>query len=181
MLKTSSLEYPTLNVLRTVPEHQPQCSEVCLRVHHTALILYNHAQILIFNNFSGKQNMHPIIAKTFGGLSLNYYARNFIFGLIFPAFFLFMQSQTTHPTSIGTIVFLVLSTLLYPYARFVYESIVGYIMGQNVFFINAIVMLIVKLITMLLCWTCAIFIAPLGLVYLYFYHSKQQTLSKIED
>lgn len=120
--------------------------------------------------------MHPVIAKTLGGLSLNYYLRQFVFGLIFPALFLLMQSQTTQPTSIGMIVFLLISSLLYPYSRFVYESIIGYIIGQNVFFINAIVMLFTKLITMLLCWACAIFIAPVGLMYLYFYHSKQQAL-----
>lgn len=120
--------------------------------------------------------MHPVIAKTLGGLSLNYYLRQFVFGLIFPALFLLMQSQTIQPTSIGMIVFLLISSLLYPYSRFVYESIIGYIMGQNVFFINAIVMLFTKLITMLLCWACAIFIAPVGLMYLYFYHSKQQAL-----
>jgi len=120
--------------------------------------------------------MHPIIVKTLGGLSLNYYIRQFIFGLIFPALFLLMQYQTTRPTSIGMISFMVISTLLYPYARFVYESIIDFIMGQNVFFINAIVMLFTKMITMLLCWVFAIFIAPVGLVYLYFYHSKQQAL-----
>lgn len=126
--------------------------------------------------------MHPVIAKTFGGLSLNYYVRQFLFGLIFPAFFIFMQSQTTQPTSIGTYFFLAISTLLYPYSRFVYESIIGFIMGENVFFINSIVMLFTKLITMLICWTCAIFIAPIGLAYLYYYHSKQQTLhNKVED
>lgn len=126
--------------------------------------------------------MHPVIAKTLGGLSLNYYVRHFIFGLIFPAFFMFMQFQTDQPTSIGTVLFLAISTLLYPYSRFVYESIIGYIMGQNVFFINALVMLFAKLITMLLCWTCAIFIAPIGLAYLYFYHSKQQALyNKTQD
>lgn len=121
--------------------------------------------------------MNHLIAKTFGGLSLTYYFRHFIFGLIFPALFLFMQSQTTQPTSIGMMVFMAISTLLYPYSRFVYERIIDFIMGQNVFFINTIVMLIAKLITMLLCWVCAVFIAPAGLVYLYFYHSKQQNNS----
>ena len=66
--------------------------------------------------------MHPVIAKTLGGLSLNYYLRQFVFGLIFPALFLLMQSQTTQPTSIGMIVFLLVSSLLYPYSRFVYET-----------------------------------------------------------
>mgnify|MGYP000946992993 CR=1 FL=1 len=132
----------------------------------------------MINHYLGKPFMHPVIAKTFGGLSLSYYARNFIFGLIFPALFMLMQSQTARPTSLGMMAFLVISTLLYPYARFVYESIVSFVMGENIFLINSIVMLLTKLLTMLLCWACAIFIAPVGLVYLYFYHSKQQAMQK---
>ncbi|WP_259468424.1 hypothetical protein [Salmonella enterica] len=42
----------------------------------------------------------------------------------------------------------------------------------NVFFINAIVMLMAKVITMCLCWIFSIFIAPVGLAYLYYYHSR---------
>ncbi len=74
--------------------------------------------------------------------------------------------------SVGLILFTVVSTILYPYSRFVYESIVGFIMGQNVFFVNAIFMLTVKFMTMTICWAFSIFIAPAGLAYLYFHHSK---------
>ncbi|HHF2589648.1 TPA: hypothetical protein ACPJUQ_001833, partial [Haemophilus influenzae] len=66
--------------------------------------------------------------------------------------------------------------LLYPYSRFVYESIIEYILGDNVFFINAPLMLVTKLITMAICFIFSIFIAPIGLIYLYFYHSKQEKL-----
>lgn len=117
--------------------------------------------------------MHPAIIKSFGGLSAQYYIRQFIFGLIFPAFIIFMASQSAKPLHGGTITFMVISSLLYPYARFVYESVVGFVMGGNVFFVNALLMLIVKFITMMLCWAFAIFIAPIGLLYLYFYHSKR--------
>ena len=119
--------------------------------------------------------MHPVIAKTFGGLSAQYYVRQFLFGLIFPAFILFALSHgtTPHPVAFSTYAFLVVNTLLYPYARCVYESIVGYIMGGNVFFVNAILMLFVKSMTMMICWCCAIFIAPIGLLYLYVHHSQR--------
>lgn len=76
--------------------------------------------------------------------------------------------------SIGMLLFTVFSTLLYPYSRFVYESIVRFIMGENVFFVNAIFMLITKFITMLMCWGVAIFVAPIGLAYLYYHHSKAE-------
>ena len=73
---------------------------------------------------------------------------------------------------IGVLVFTIISTLLYPYSRFVYESIVGFVMGENVFFVNAIFMLMAKFFTMAMCWAAAIFIAPIGLAYLYYHHSK---------
>lgn len=116
--------------------------------------------------------MHPVIAKSFGGLSTQYYIRQFLFGSAFPVFALLMMSRGNHPVNIAVIALFLFNSLLYPYSRFVYESVVGYIVGQNTFFVNAFVMLFTKAITMLLCWCFAIFIAPIGLVYLYIRNSK---------
>jgi hypothetical protein len=116
--------------------------------------------------------MHPIIAKTFGGLSTHYYVRNFLFGLIFPVFMFVTMNRGHSAIPIGMAAILVVNTFLYPYARFVYESIIGFVLGSNTFFVNAFLMLFVKAITMLLCWSLAIFIAPIGLAYLYYHHSK---------
>jgi hypothetical protein len=118
--------------------------------------------------------MHSVIAKTFGGLSASCYARHFIFGLAFPVFVLLMLSQTqdSHLLHAPTLLILVVNTLLYPYSRFVYESVMDFIMGQNVIFGSLMLMLGFKLATMLVCWVFAIFIAPFGLAYLYFHHSK---------
>ena len=119
--------------------------------------------------------MHPIITKTLGGLSGQYYIRQFLFGLVFPAFAYFMASRNPDAIAVSGIIFCMVNTLLYPYSRFVYESIVGFIMGENLFFVNAILMLFVKLTTMAICWSLAIFIAPIGLAYLYYHHSKSNT------
>lgn len=120
--------------------------------------------------------MHPVLAKKFGGLSAAYYVRQFIFGLVISGLILYAATRDldAHPLQWGLVVFLVINTVLYPYARFVYESVIGFIMGNNVFWVNAILMLFVKLITMGLCWVFAIFIAPVGLAYLYYYHSKEE-------
>lgn len=80
------------------------------------------------------------------------------------------------PPMYGLWALAIVCALLYPYSRFVYESIVGFVMGENVFFINAIFMLIVKYFTMALCWAFSIFIAPIGLAYLYFYHTKNEKI-----
>ena len=121
------------------------------------------------------------LSKTFGGLSKAYYIRQFLFGLIFFAFMFFMgyehYSSTGNPSLfITNIIFGLVCLFLYPYSRFVYESIIEYILGDNVFFGNAVLMLTTKFITMMLCFMFAIFIAPIGLTYLYFYHSKQEKL-----
>jgi hypothetical protein len=116
--------------------------------------------------------MQNIIRKTFGGLTTQYYLRQFFFGGFLAALFIYSQLNANKPIEFGFLAFLVVNTLLYPYSRFVYESIVSFIMGENVFFINAIFMLIAKLFTMALCWSLAILIAPIGLAYLYYYHSK---------
>ena len=118
--------------------------------------------------------MHPVILKTLGGLSIQYYFRQFFFGLVIAAFIFFMSTQDGRSMPIGMLLFTIVSTLLYPYSRFVYESIIDFVMGKNVFFVNAILMLITKFFTMAMCWAFAIFVAPIGLAYLYYHHSKAE-------
>lgn len=120
--------------------------------------------------------MNKIIKKTLGGLNFSYYFRHFIFGVLMAAGLIFISSQNA--LRVDFIVFCAISALLYPYSRFVYESIVGFIMGENIFFANAIIVLITKLITMLICFGFALFIAPVGLCYLYYYHTKNHTFDE---
>lgn len=116
--------------------------------------------------------MHPILLKTFGGLTREYYFRQLFFALIFAAAFVFLMQRPLGAGAVGMYFYIAISTLLYPYSRFVYESIVGFIIGNNVFYFNAILVLVVKYLTMSLCFALAIFIAPIGLAYLYYHHSK---------
>lgn len=108
--------------------------------------------------------MRNFLIKTFGGLSKAYYLRQFGFALIFSVFLL--------TKSLSFLPIVLLSQFLYPYSRFVYESIISYIMGDNVVIANAIFLLFWKIMIMCLCYVFAVFIAPIGLLYLYYYHSK---------
>src|SRR5690554_4306886 len=116
--------------------------------------------------------MQEIIKKTFGGLSAQYYIRQLFFGSLFAALVIYMAINGGKPIKFSMVALLAVNTLLYPYSRFVYESVVRFIIGDNVFFVNAIFMIVIKIFTMLLCWGFAIFIAPIGLAYLYYHHSK---------
>ena len=115
--------------------------------------------------------MQNFLAKTFGGLSRPYYFRHFVFGLIFPIFIFWMLSHSKLPSGghafpFALVTIAVVNTLLYPYARFVYEGVIGFFMGDNVLFVNVFIALWWKLVTMTLCWAVAIFVAPIGLGYL---------------
>ncbi|MGP5191849.1 hypothetical protein [Vreelandella alkaliphila] len=118
--------------------------------------------------------MPPILTDTFGGLSVSYYFRQFSFGLAISAllYFVITQGQGAEQMQVAMWPFLILNTLLYPYARFSYEQVVGFVMGNNTFYIPIIIMLPVKLFTIIMCWGWAILIAPFGLIYLYFYHRR---------
>ena len=118
--------------------------------------------------------MHPILSKTLGGLDNQYHFRQFVFGLIFPIVFYYFFLERNAEVSIAMIAFAIVSTLLYPYSRFIYEKVMGFIFGENVFFVNAIIFLPAKFLTMYLCWGFAMVIAPVGLGYLYFYHTKNE-------
>ena len=117
--------------------------------------------------------MNPFFRKTFGGLNLAYYLRHLVFGVAFAALIVF-SIYSNRSIDFWTYLFIIVNTLLYPYSRFVYEQVMGFILGNTVFVFPIIILMMAKVFTMALCWFLAIFIAPLGLAYLYYYHTKQE-------
>ncbi len=114
--------------------------------------------------------MNLFLSKTFGGLTKSFYLRHLFFGTFFGSIILYKAFQTSN-VKIGAVA--LVSTILYPYSRFLYETIIDFILGNNQFSIPALIYLYFKLVTMLLCWAFAIFIAPLGLLFLYIHHTRQ--------
>ncbi|MEE6076036.1 hypothetical protein [Avibacterium paragallinarum] len=124
------------------------------------------------------------ISKTFGGLNKAYYFRHFFFGLIL---FILLEAMIFNAGKgaidskfISMTIMNCVLLFLYPYSRFVYESVVDYILGKNAFFVNAALLLATKITTIALCFVFSWAIAPIGLIYLYFYHSKQEKLAQKE-
>jgi hypothetical protein len=125
--------------------------------------------------FNERLDMLTFIQKIFGGLTKEYYFRQLFFGALFLICFYLFLSDIKKPFSAAVITYgmLVVNTLLYPYSRFVYESIVSFVAGRDTIFVgNLILLFVTKVITMGMCWAAAIIIAPFGLIYLYFHNSK---------
>jgi len=116
--------------------------------------------------------MHPILARTVGGLLPSAYIRHFLFGLLFPAIAYAALSSRSTPSPWHMYAIFAVNSLLYPYARHAYETIVEFILGNNVIFANLGFVLFVKIFTMLLCWGFAVVVAPLGLLFIYFQTGK---------
>ncbi len=121
--------------------------------------------------------MHPIIRKTLGGLALSYYMRHLLFSGVVIALLWQSSPALFHPPAAPwSYAWLAVSALLYPYSRFSYEGMITYILGNNLFVLPAIIMLFTKFITMTMCFILSPLIAPLGLAWLYWYHSRQERL-----
>ena len=120
--------------------------------------------------------MKDFISKTLGGLDRAYFFRHLFFGLCITALMSWGVYSSSNPHNVMNIFCFILMGLLYPYSRFVYESIMNFILGENSFFVNAILLLLTKAITMFICWMFSIFIAPIGMICLYIYHTKNNKL-----
>lgn len=113
---------------------------------------------------------------TFGGLRREYYFRNLFIGIAFGvAIWLMMdalEARSSNPKSLQDLViikgFVVLNSVLYPYAKFLYDYLWQLIRGDNVYAYHLNLFSIwFILVARLMCWFFAWAIAPVGLLILY--------------
>ncbi len=120
------------------------------------------------------------------GLNPSYYFRNLFFGVLMSGFLIFVEISSAKaagdaPALKEVIILSIINTILYPYARYVYERIVDFILGDNVIYINLIFALLFKIFTMFLCWGLAIFIFPIGLIFIFLHQYKESKEDRYID
>ena len=119
------------------------------------------------------------IIDLFKGLTKEYYFRQLFFGFLMFGLYMFMATNgDAKNLKYGMAAFMLFNTFIYPYARFAYEEIVGFILGDTVIFSNILVFTAIKFFTMSVCWISAIFIAPIGLLFIYLHQRKQQSFNE---
>ncbi len=104
-------------------------------------------------------------SNPFRSLGAAYYLRHLFFGTILALALGGIWSHNHAITQSGYLYFIV-STLLYPFARFVYEAIARFFLGNNEIYLPLLIGLNLKFVSMGVCLLLAIAIAPFGLVYL---------------
>lgn len=129
-----------------------------------------------------------ILRKTVGGLSREYYWRHFLIAaalVVLPILTMFYMvgakelGFSYQPQMIVVVVLVVLMLLVYPYSRFVYDSLAGFLMGDSVYLINPVLLLFWRLFVFFICMQFSFVLAPAGMIYLYYYHTKQERQSPI--
>ena len=127
--------------------------------------------------------MIKFLQRLLSGLDKSYLLRQYFFGVLIAIVFLYPMTSTGREVYFPLIVLASINTLLYPYARFVYESIMDFIIGSNRFWFSGPLLIAVfmfKLVMMLLVWSFAIFVAPIGMLYLYFRNGREENPCKAE-
>lgn len=113
----------------------------------------------------------------FKGLLPSYYFRQLFVSVWLPGALLYIFGNKMLETGFSiehlpNLIFPIIFWVLYPYSRFVYEVIMEFIFGETVFLVNIVLLFLVKFITMTACYVFSPIIAPIGLVFLYFYNAK---------
>ncbi|MCQ9147654.1 MULTISPECIES: hypothetical protein [Brucella/Ochrobactrum group] len=121
------------------------------------------------------------LRRIFGGVQLSYLIRSYLIGLIFFALMIGMalSAEIKNGSPVGLIVFASLSTLLFPFAKLVWDELRDLAFGNNVIFMNAIMLFMLKWFVNACLWAFAIFVAPIGILYLWF--RTRQPLASVDD
>jgi hypothetical protein len=83
-------------------------------------------------------------------------------------------SYKTFVVSFGSAVFVVVNAILFPFAYLVWNELVLLIMGNNVLYLNTLIMAVWKFLKIVCIFMFTIFIAPIGILYIYIRTSLMQ-------
>lgn len=121
--------------------------------------------------------MLNILKQSFGGLRKEYFFRNLVLGVLLGIGLWMLidalEARSTSPKPLADIlamkVFIVISALLYPYAKFLYDYAWELILGDRIYAYSINIFTIwFMFIARLMCWFFAWALAPIGLIILYF-------------
>lgn len=118
-----------------------------------------------------------VVRRTLGSLSPRYAIRSYVIAFALFAFFTWMRAQPDpnvqgaigglEASDYGTLAVLFVGSLLFPFTKLVWDELRDLALGENFVLINAVVMLIAKIFINVMLWFVSIFVAPLGMLYLW--------------
>jgi len=112
-------------------------------------------------------------SRTFGALRPAWLVRAYIISAALFALVAWMQWQAITTTGwtgqrVLTMGYFVLCLILFPFAKLVWEELRNLMLGDNLFILNAIVMLFLKAVVTATLWMFAPFLGLIGMAWLWF-------------
>ncbi|MCA0964983.1 hypothetical protein, partial [Salipiger bermudensis] len=110
-----------------------------------------------------------IVTRIFGSIDRRYLIRAYLIGLAFFAFFFLISRDTpSEDLPTGMVTIMAINTLLFPFAKLVWDQTRDFAMGNTVVFSPAWYLFVMKYLVNGFLWALALFVAPLGIGYLWF-------------
>ena len=109
------------------------------------------------------------IARILGGLNARFLVRAWLIGAVFWGLFAWvLVNHGSEPNRyLPTLAFLAVSTVLFPLSKLVWNELRGFVLGENIMVLPLILLMPAKLIVNYVLWFMAVFIAPLGIAYVW--------------
>ena len=112
--------------------------------------------------------MKQEIMNAFRALDKTYLIKQYIISLLVCVFYVIIVNKYGQGVGLYTLLTFTVNTLLYPYSRYLFESLVKVIFGNTHFDKRSAMLIILKLLSIVFCWSMALFVAPFGLLYIHF-------------
>lgn len=115
------------------------------------------------------------LTKIFSGVKLPYLIRAYILSAVIFLLLRYVASQGALADNSGFLIFNILSLILFPYAKLVWDEMKALLMGDNIFILPLFLMLFAKLFINLMLWGFAVLIAPLGILWVWYRSGSRQS------
>lgn len=112
------------------------------------------------------------LRRIFGSVDRAYLTRAYIIGIAIFALYAFGLSRGAQPAPLAIWLVLAVDTLLFPFSKLVWDEVMALLLGRNMFILPAMFLMLAKLVINVALWAGAIFVAPLGILWLW-YRSRQ--------
>ncbi len=123
--------------------------------------------------------MKNFLTVVFSSVEPSYLKRQYFFGTIVTILFFFASVTTSGSTPILIWIWLPLNLLFYPFSVIVFDSIMELFFGNSILIGNFIFMSILSLIKIFILYFFSIFIAPIGMIYIYYSSTSIYDLPEI--
>lgn len=112
--------------------------------------------------------------RVFGAVNRAYLVRAYVIGVAIFAFLVWAMSSylDSNPDKqfnhYGIFTYFAICTVLFPFAKLAWDQLRDFAMGGNLIVMNAIFLLMLKVWINAFLWSSAVFVAPLGMFWLWY-------------